>query len=366
MTGALLPEGFHDRLPPGAEAAAHVLRAVLDRCAAHGYERVQPPLVEYEAGLALWLGKSPGPGLLRSSDPASGAGLAFRPDITGQVARIAATRLASVSRPLRLAYAGQVLRARGSQIDPARERTQAGAELVGADSVVAVAEVLTMAVEALAAAGVTGISVDLTLPELVPTLAAGPWPIADVSAVAAALDAKDAGRLAELGALRYRPLLDAAGPAETALPALQALGIEHALFERLTKLVECLDGVRVTIDPTERHGFEYQSWIGFSLFGEANGHPVRGEIGRGGSYHVRHPDGRDEPACGFSVYLDGLVDAGLGTHEIRRVFLPFGTPADVGATLRANGWTTIAGLSAEETGDGIIHIWDGASIIGRN
>ncbi|MFA7440069.1 MAG: ATP phosphoribosyltransferase regulatory subunit [Sphingomonadaceae bacterium] len=366
MTGALLPEGFHDRLPPGAEAAAHVLRAILDSCAAHGYDRVQPPLVEYEAGLALWLGKSPGAGLLRSSDPASGAGLAFRPDITGQIARIAATRLASVPRPLRLAYAGQVLRARGSQIDPARERTQAGAELIGADSVVAVAEVLKMAVEALTAAGVTGISVDLTLPELVPALAAGPWPVADASAVATALDAKDAGRLAELGALQYRPLLDAAGPAGTALPALKALRIETSLFDQLAELVNCLDGVRVTVDPTERHGFEYQSWIGFSLFGEVNGQPVRGEIGRGGSYRVRHPDGQDEPACGFSVYLDGLVDAGLGVHDVRRVFLPFGTPGETGIRLRAEGWATVAGLSPEDSGNGISNIWDGASIISRN
>ena len=38
----------------------------------------------------------------------------------------------------------------------------------------------------------------------------------------------------------------------------------------------------VTLDPTERHGFEYQSWFGFSLFsGQASG-----EIGRGGSYRI--------------------------------------------------------------------------------
>jgi ATP phosphoribosyltransferase regulatory subunit len=109
---ALLPEGFRDRLPPAAEAAAGLTRAIVDGFAAHGYERIAPPLVEHEAGLAAWLGKPLGGALFRASDPATGAALAIRPDITGQVARIAATRLADAPRPLRLAYAGPVLRAR--------------------------------------------------------------------------------------------------------------------------------------------------------------------------------------------------------------------------------------------------------------
>jgi hypothetical protein len=27
-------------------------------------------------------------------------------------------------------------------------------------------------------------------------------------------------------------------------------------------------GVRLTLDPTERHGFEYQSWFGFQIFAD--------------------------------------------------------------------------------------------------
>lgn len=366
MTGALLPEGFRDRLPPGAEASASVLRTIIDTCAAHGYERVQPPLVEYEAGLAQWLDKAGGTPLFRSSDPQNGAALAIRPDITGQIARIAATRLADAQRPLRLAYGGQVLRARASQIDPARERTQAGAELIGSDSVAAVAEVLNMSVEALTRAGVGAISVDLTLPELVATLAAGPWKVANPVAVAAALDGKDAGSLRTLGAERYRALLDAAGPAESALTALAGLGIEAALIDRLSELVVGLSGVRVTIDPTERHGFEYQSWVGFSLFGQADDQPIRAEIGRGGAYLVRHPDGTTEPACGFSVYVDSLVDAGLGRRETPRVFLPHGTPPEVGARLRREGRATVAALSPDDVPAVGDYLWNGAEIVAKD
>ncbi len=55
MTGALLPEGFHDRLPPHADAAAALERALLDAARLHGYERVEPPLVEFEESLGTRL-----------------------------------------------------------------------------------------------------------------------------------------------------------------------------------------------------------------------------------------------------------------------------------------------------------------------
>ncbi|MGQ7355372.1 ATP phosphoribosyltransferase regulatory subunit, partial [Streptococcus suis] len=55
---------------------------------------------------------------------------------------------------------------------------QIGCELIGLDSVAAAQEVVGVAVEALAAAGAGGLSIDFTLPDLVATLAAGPMPVA--------------------------------------------------------------------------------------------------------------------------------------------------------------------------------------------
>jgi ATP phosphoribosyltransferase regulatory subunit len=355
MTPALLPEGFRDRLPPEAEALSELLRRVIDTVSAHGYERVQPPIAEYEAGLSHWLGKPVGAALLRSADPVSGAGVALRPDMTGQVARIAATRLKDAPRPLRLAYAGPVIRGRGTDLDPARERTQAGAELVGTDSVAAVAEVIAMAVEALEACGVAQVSVDLALPELVERLAAGPWPVPDWHAVAMALDRKDRGALPGLAAERYTSLLDASGAAGRALDLLEALALPppfSGLLGRVRALVEALPEIPLTLDPTERHGFEYQSWIGFSLF--ARGFP--GELGRGGSYMVRGLAGHREPATGFSLYLDPLAEAGLGSKGRKRLFLPFGTPRETGRALRAAGWQTVGGLEPDEDPRGLA-VW---------
>lgn len=358
---ALLPVGFRDRLPPEAEAASRLTRIVVDAFRARGYGRVAPPLAEHEPSLARWLGKPTGTALLRSADPASGQSLAFRPDITGQVARIAATRLEDAPRPLRLAYAGPVLRARAGQLDPARERIQAGAELIGADSVAALAELVETAVSALAGQGVGNFTVDLTTPDLVARLADTKWPVADLDGLLKALDGKDAGALATPQRAPYRVLLECAGDAAGAIAALADLDPELAAL--LAELAAALPGVRVTVDPTERHGFDYQSRIGFCLFGSVGTIAFGHEIGRGGTYRVRHPDGRLEPAAGISLYIDPLVDAGLGQEPRRAVFLPHGTPAAVGRSLRGDGWSTIAALSADDAPVDCSHVWNGSAAV---
>ncbi len=335
----LLPEGLRDRLPPQAQALASLVRTLTDVCAAHGYERVAPPLIEYEASLASGSSRE----RLRFTDPVSQMTLALRSDITGQVGRIAVTRLAGQARPLRLMYAGQVARVRGDQLSPERERTQAGAELIGSDSPAAAAEVLAVAVEALTATGLTGLSVDLTMPTLVADLAAAGWSPgnASLSDVQAWLDGKDVGALRAAGADQFVPLIAAAGPVRAALAALKQLDLPDAVLARLdaiAALANGLNGVSVTLDPTERHGFEYQTWLGFSLFGAG----LMAEVGRGGAYTVAG----GEAAIGFSLYVDGLVDLGLGQEARTRVLLPVGTPADVGSQLRQQGWITVAALES--------------------
>ena len=364
ITPGLLPEGLRDRLPPQAEAGSRLLHRVIVAIGRHGYARVSPPLAEFEEGLVAQLKSARAQDLLRFVDPLSQRTLALRPDITAQVGRIAATRMGHRPRPLRLAYGGPVLKLRATQLRPERELTQAGAELIGSDSLAAVIEVLRVAVEALEVAGVTGITVDLTLPDLVETLAAGamPLPPEKIDTVRDMLDAKDAGGLAGLGADAYLPFIEAAGPVAPALARLRAIAGAKALDKRIEAIeaIEAALGAQVTLtlDPTERHGFEYQSWIGFSLFGRG----LSGEIGRGGSYTIVHPDGREEKAIGFSLYIDPLVDVGLGVVEHRRVFLPLGTDPALAARLRAEDWITIAALTDtdEAAALGCTHILRGS------
>ena len=298
----LLPEGLRDRLPGEAERQAKSVRALLDSVAARGFERVSPPLVEFEESLGARL-KSSRMDLARFVDPLSKRTLAVRSDITPQIARIVSTQLASAPRPLRLAYAGPVLKLGSTQLNPQRETMQVGAELIGSDSVDAACEIAGAAVEALAMAGVKDITVDLTLPDLVQTLACLILTPAQIEQVDALLDMKDAGGLTSAGFKDWLPLIAATGPVEPSLTALRAFdhaGLMTSRIDGIERIAKSLSGVRVTLDPTERHGFEYQSWFGFSLFTAQ----ATGAIGRGGSYAIAHPDGRDEPATGFSVYPD--------------------------------------------------------------
>ena len=341
----LLPEGLEDRLPLSAAVAARVTRAVLDVLDAHGYDRVQPPSIEFEKSLASRMAGVQPRRMFRFVDPSSLRTLALRSDITVQVGRVAATGLAAAPRPLRLCYAGQVLTIKGDGLDPTRERLQLGGELIGSDSVVAVAEVVAVAIEALQAAGATGISVDFTLPDLVDRLAEQALPLAPgcIADVRRELDAKDAGGLVAAGGKAYLSLLTAIGPFDAAIEKLAAIDAGGALSGRIAALRTVATRVagmaRLTLDPSERHGFEYHSWFGFTIYAEG----ASGALGRGGTYRILGPD---EPATGFSLYPDPLIDL-LAQCEVRgdTLFLPLGHDGDAAARLRAVGWRTVAALS---------------------
>ena len=355
---ALLPEGFRDRLPPHADSAAAVEARVIEVARLHGYERVDPPLAEFAEALGTRLKAGGLRDAVRFVDPVSQRTLAIRPDLTAQVARIAATRMGHHPHPVRLSYAGPVLRLRAPELAPARERRQVGAELIGLDTVAAARELVGVAAEALAATGATGLAIDFTLPDLVETLACGAMPVEPrlVAALRDRLDAKDAGGVAAV-APAYLPLIEAAGPFDTALATLRAFDRTGALATRLDGLeaiAASLGGLaQLTLDPTERHGFEYQRWLGFSFFVAG----VGTEVGRGGTYTIVHEDGAEEPATGFSLYADALTGP---APERRRLFLPLGTPPEQGRTLRAEGWVTVAALEEGDTPEAQLatHLWE--------
>ena len=286
----LLPEGLEDRLPTSAERITAAMRSCLDVLHGHSYDRVRPPLLEFESSLAsrmegvktrrmfpLW------------SIPQAFKTLALRSDITPQIGRIAATSMRDAPRPLRLAYCGDTAVIKASQLDPARERLQLGGELIGADTVAAASEIVNVAIEALRAAGLKGISVDFTLPDLVDTIAAQDASLGSetIDAIRRELDTKDAGGLKDVGGDAYLPLLYATGPFAEAMSKLRELDAGGALSTRLDGLEQVAkrisDSARITLDPTERYGFEYQTWFGFTLYAEG----VRGAVGRGGTSQDR-------------------------------------------------------------------------------
>lgn len=349
---ALLPEGFRDQLAPDAEQEALLVRHLVDTFLSHGYDRVSPPVVEYEDSLLVGAGAIRGHQMFRVMDPDTQRMMAVRSDMTIQTARLASTRLVDAPRPLRLAYSGSVLRTKGSQIRPARQFIQAGFELVGCESLEAELEVIAVAVEALQAVGIADISVDLTIAPLSRMLCEA-YGFDDISTnhILEALDAKDVGALSALPEKArhvFEMLLSAAGPAEQAIELFKTLTLEQAaqeLVDRVAELAQLLadrlPDVFVTVDPCETHGFEYKSGIGFALFAKGGS----SELGRGGRYLVTHPEGHAEEATGFSVYLDSLMAALPQNKPAHTIYLPYGTSVSAGMRLRNEGWRTIQGLT---------------------
>lgn len=354
---ALLPEGLHDTLANEAEHEALVVEKLRLCFAGYGYERVVPPLVEFEESLLSGPGKAQSRNMFRVMDPVSQRMMAVRNDMTGQVARIARTRLGTMPRPLRLSYSGEVLRVRGTQLRPEREFKQAGVELVGSDSVEAYVEIILLAHDALTSVGVKNLSIDLTMPLLVPAICAGLGLDAErTTFVRHALNVKDMGALKELdgkiGEIS-RALLAASGSAHKALEMINALPLKDeaaAICAELNHVIGRLNVVapdlKITIDPGEYSGFEFQSGIGFSLFAEG----VRGELGRGGRYLVGQDVKKEsEPATGFSLYLDSLMRALSPIAPSKKIYIPFGTDLDELAALRARGFRTVGGLEEIDT-----------------
>lgn len=369
---ALLPAGLRDVLPPRAEWEAQASERLIASFAAHGYARVKPPLIEFEETLLAGSGQDLAGQMFRVMDPVSQRMMGLRTDITLQVARIAASRMKDSPRPLRLAYAGQVLRVRGTQLRPERQFAQAGVELIGSGALAADVEVAVLAAEAVAALGVTGLSLDITQPLLAPAIiAAHGLDPKQAKAARRALDRKDAAELKAAGgaaAPTLLKLLALAGPAKAALEGLRKL----KLPEQAAKIVADLDrlvaevsaaapDLLVTLDPGEFRGFEYHTGIAFTLFARN----VRGELGRGGRYVT--PAG--ETATGFTLYLDSVMRALPPQAAPALVYLPHGTPRSAAVQLRREGRATWAALE-KESGDvkkaakaaGCSHWWDGKTV----
>ncbi len=345
---ALLPAGLRDMLPPEAETEASAVESVMAAFAGHGYQRVKPPLIEYEDSLFAASGAAVAEQTFRLMDPETHRMVGLRADITPQVARIASTRLAHAPRPLRLSYAGQVLRVRANGLAaPDRQMAQAGIELIGPDSPQADAEVVAAAAEALASLGLVRVSFDLTMPPLVQSLLdeAG-LPPARRSALSRALDRKDAASVAEHGGAHADVLirlLHAAGPAAGALAALAAATLGAAARAHATRLAETVAAVaclapalKLTIDPVEFRGFRYHTGVCTTLYAPGR----HEELGRGGRYLC----GEGEPATGLTLFPDAVLRAAPPRSPRPRAYLPAGCDQAAAAALRAQGYATVAAL----------------------
>ena len=329
-----------------------MVRLLSDNFTSYGYQRVKPPLLEFEDSLLDGIGEAVAGQTFRLMDPISQRMMGLRADITPQVARLAATRLQDAPRPLRLMYVGEVFRVKGEQLRTNREISTIGVELIGAARAAkADAEVILLAAESVIALGVDSLSVDINVPPLARMICDH----FDVSVKTCeellnALNRKDANTIEKVSgqaAVFLLGLLDAAGPANVSLTKLERLalpGESGLLGKRLKEVVglilEEAPNLNVTVDPADSRGFEYHTGISFALFARNS----RVELGIGGRYLTAG----DEPATGFTLSTDIVMEVAALPPLAKRLYVPFGTVAKTRKQLQGLGWVTVNGLIPEK------------------
>ena len=299
------------------------------RCAArcstssapHGYELVQPPLVEHLESLLTGTGRDLDLQTFKLVDPLSGRLLGVRADITPQVARIDA-HLLNEPGVTRLCYAGSVLRTVPAGLAATREPLQIGAELYGEPGIAGDREVaLARCCRRWRPRRLAGLHLDLGHVGVYRALAAGRGRRRQRRGrrpVRGGLEPRTCPRSRQLTARLARGVARRAARAADALrpgrrgprrapgtrlpdtpPIRNALAALAALAQAAGPQVAALH-----IDLADLTGYHYQNGVIFAVFtaGESNA------IGNGGRYDgIGKSFGRARPATGFTLDLRQLA-----------------------------------------------------------
>ena len=331
----LLPPGFADTLAPIAALESRIVTLLMKNMASFGYIQVKPPIVEFEDSLLDGADSNINQQTFRVVDPESNETLAIRADMTTQIARIASTRLKDDPRPLRISYAGQVLRVKGEGLYTERQLAQAGAELIGVDTPEADAEILIAAAQSLKRAGVDEISIDISLPTLPSLMGANEKLRAALANKEKASIKSAAGKNFAL----YESLLSSFSPA--ALKNLKSVDLPEEVrevAERLEKttaiIKDSLPKVKITMDLLEHRGFEYYTGFSFSIFSTMTDE----ELGRGGRYTIGKGG---ETSAGFSLSVNAIMRALPKKRDKEKIYIPLDTPISKSKKAREQGLVAI-------------------------
>jgi len=304
-----LPAGVRDFLPRSAARRRALAERVLGVFDAWGYARVITPMFEHADVLA----RGTSAAAIKFVEPGTGEVVALRPDITPQIARIVATRLSDVPGPIRLCYEGAVMRQ--------REILQAGVELVDAPEPEGDAEVLALAVAALARLELPQVHIDVghvAPAAFVLGMAHDDEARAQIAAALARKDRAGVRRAAKGLPEPVAPLAEALaglwGPVEPTLERAAALhwpaGVAAAL-DRLRAVLAAFHGLAespppLTLDLGDLRGVDYYTGVKFAAF--AAGAPDA--VLRGGRYDelvARY--GRAARSTGFAIDLEAVARA---------------------------------------------------------
>jgi ATP phosphoribosyltransferase regulatory subunit len=315
-----IPSGTRDVLPDEMRELRAITATTLAAFTAAGYGEVSTPALEYEATLAR--------GDTRGAPPAyrlfdeQGETLVLRSDMTVPIARLVATRYATVEGPLRLCYLAHAYRGVRPQRGQPREFLQAGIELIGAPAPAGTVEALTLLCDVLDAVGLADYRIGLgdaglfralldgvgvaeeAREQIIHELVSRDFVGLEREVGALGLDAEAAELLMRVPQLRGGPDVLAAldGRAGEAAEGLRGM---HALLP--ARVAE-----RTILDLGLLGGLGYYTGAIFEVYDPTLGVP----IGNGGRYDdLLGRFGRPQPAVGWALTVERLHIALMGEER---------------------------------------------------
>ena len=297
---ALRPEGFQPLLMGKAAHDRRLVNALLDGWEAQGFAQVAPINVDFSDTLFPDHSQQAHTRTFRFMDSSSESMLALLPDVTLGIARLAKGELAQTPRPLRLAYEGQAIRAKGSATQPARQFGQVGIEIIGVENGKSTSfEMISLAIKSLQDLGLSKLSLTLVDPPLAALLIKDELPMLsqkEQTDLAQALDRKDEGKIKTLAGEQASYLLSLMRGQQKTEPILQTLmQLKNSLFTTFKETE-----IQISIEPFEQRGFVFQSGPSFAIYSPK----IEGELGRGGTYELE-----GERCFGFTLYRNTLLSA---------------------------------------------------------
>lgn len=354
----LLPEYIEDILPPYAGAFEGLRARLLALLNSHGYDYVQPPLMEFLDSLLSDAGNALDLKTFKVIDSLSCRQMGVRADITPQIARIDA-HLLNHNGAVRLCYAGSVLHTRPDGMANRREPYQLGAELFGHAGIEADLEILTLLLAAMQTCDLAQMRVSLGHVGLFRALARAAGVGAEIEAgLFAALRHKDVPGLTECVAgldakwrSAFLALTDLYGGVEVIdraraqLPTVE--GVAEALDE-LAILARGVSGVDIGIDLADLRGYGYHNGVVFAGYvgGQAQAVALGGRYDGAGARF-----GRARPATGFSLDLRRVLDVMAEPAVTPGILAPHGEAVGLAAEvarLRAVGERVVVELPGQE------------------
>ena len=322
-----LPEGVDELLPPDAWSLELIRRRVLDLFRSWGFEYVDPPIIEYLDALLVGSGNDLDLQTLKVVDQRTGRLLGVRADMTSQAARIDAHSLQG-DGVRRLCYAGTVVHANPAGVLDTRVPEKAGAEIFGAASLAADAEVIALLLEVLRVVGVDapvlvlghmgiyqGLIAPLALaPDLERQLFAAVQSKSETDIADLLAGRPGADLLVRLPTLMGRKaVLVEARAALRAAPA--AVGEALDALERLAgQVIGHGTEIELRFDLAELAGYGYHNGPVFTAYQPSQG----SAIARGGRYDgIGGAFGRARPATGFDGSLKQLLSGSRSVEPAR-------------------------------------------------